>query len=62
MSYDEIQYSIALVMKYKSLTYSHSLAEAVVLQKKLSCRSSSRQPCLFVVPTNQTSFKLAVAI
>ena len=32
--YGEMQYAIALQMKYKRLRYSHSLAEAVVSQKQ----------------------------
>ena len=35
---------------------------AIALQKQLSCRSRSRQPCHHVSPTNQTSFNLSVAI
>ena len=41
LAYDEMQYAIALEMKYKRLRYSHSLAEAVVLQKQFTTALSS---------------------
>ena len=41
LAYGEMQYAIALEMKYKRLRYSHSLAEAVVLQKQFTAALSS---------------------
>ena len=36
MQYSEMQYAIALEMKYKRLKYSHNLAEAIVSQKQFT--------------------------
>ena len=41
LAYSEMQYAIALEMKYKRLRYRHSLAEAVVLQKQFTTALSS---------------------
>ena len=41
LAYGEMQCAIALEMKYKRLRYSHSLAEAVVLEKQFTTALSS---------------------
>ena len=41
LAYGEMQYTKALEMKYKHLSHSHSLAEAVVLQKQFTTVLSS---------------------
>ena len=41
LAYGEMQYAIALEMKYKRLRYSHSLAKAVVSQKQFMTALSS---------------------
>ena len=41
LAYGEMQYAIALEMKYERLRCSHSLAEAAVLQKQFTTALSS---------------------